>query len=632
MHLPSAHRPDVDGLRAIAVLSVVLYHLKTPGVSGGFVGVDIFFVISGYLISRIILDELSEQRFSFVGFYARRVKRILPALVVVTAAIVATAFLVLEPYEITHVLAATSALSVLSSNIYFASSGGYFEAPLAANPLLHTWSLSVEEQFYLLYPLCLAALFRWARGAVPLAMFAMAVVSFALAEYASRYFPEKAFFLTHMRVGEFLVGALVAACRDAVPKSDLARTGISLVAAGVVIGTVFGYTELTPFPGLSAVPVCIATALLIYAGRGATTPVHALLSTRPMVGVGLISYSVYLVHWPLIVFTKRLSLGDLSIAASMLIFAGSMLIAYGLWRWVEQPMRALKTRPLSAVGVAVASSVAVVAISLVGDHVISQQLNEVTEVEKAKRAAVRDPCILTTTTPPSGWNESACSIGEAGPAIAVWGDSHAAHYFPALRELAARDRYRFVLLGASGCPPLPALPVRERVHCASFNAMVMAYVRRARPAVVVLSANWANYEKRSSMFGQDVMSYLREAVANIEATGAKVVIVGSTPTFPIEVPVIARTSQKATRSSYPASYSKLFDATFSELKAAGDVRLVRPHELFCSDTMLCTFRDDAQLYFWDRTHLTAHGAAIVLPRVMAAITAALADASGPKLN
>jgi len=262
----------------------------------------------------------------------------------------------------------------------------------------------------------------------------------------------------------------------------------------------------------------------------------------------------------------------------------------------------------------------------------SQQLNEVTEVEKAKRAAVRDPCILTTTTPPSGWNESACSIGKAGPAIAVWGDSHAAHYFPALRELAARDRYRFVLLGASGCPPLPALPVRERVHCASFNAMVMAYVRRARPAVVVLSANWANYEKRSSMFGQDVMSYLREAVANIEATGAKVVIVGSTPTFPIEVPVIARTSQKTTRSSYPASYSKLFDATFSELKAAGDVRLVRPHELFCSDAMLCTFRDDAQLYFWDRTHLTAHGAAIVLPRVMAAITAALADASGPSLN
>jgi peptidoglycan/LPS O-acetylase OafA/YrhL len=284
---PLKYRPDIDGLRALAVLSVVVYHLGAP-VRGGYVGVDIFFTISGFLIGSIILRQTLDGRFTFAGFYERRIRRIFPALFVMLVATFILAYKYLLPTELVAFSKSLAAVSFSVSNAYFWFQSGYFDAPASQTPILHTWSLAVEEQFYVFLPVYLVLLRRYVPRRINLAVCLFTAVSFLISIFGAYRFPSASFFLPHTRAWELLLGTMLAleGCpkvRTSAMRQVAGITGIILIAAALLF-----YRSWTPFPGLAALPPCLGTVLIIAAGESGTHLVGRLLSLKPVVFVGLI--------------------------------------------------------------------------------------------------------------------------------------------------------------------------------------------------------------------------------------------------------------------------------------------------------------------------------------------------------
>jgi peptidoglycan/LPS O-acetylase OafA/YrhL len=335
------YRREIDGIRSLAVLPVILFHAGFDLFRGGYVGVDIFFVISGYLITGILLAELEAGRFSIAGFYERRARRILPALFTVILVCLPAAWLFMTPGQISDFGKSLVAVVLFVSNIFFWSQKGYFGPAEELKPLLHTWSLGVEEQYYLVFPLFLAVCWRFGRQRVFIAVVAIALVSLALSEYAAHAFQNANFYLTPTRAWELLAGSIAAfIARDGLPRTASAVTAnaITLTALAAVILPIFFYDSTTPFPGLTALlPVGGTTLLILFAGPD--TMAGRLLGLKPLVGVGLISYSAYLWHQPLFAFARLRSLET----PSLLVMGGLSLLSLGLaalsWRYVEQPFR-----------------------------------------------------------------------------------------------------------------------------------------------------------------------------------------------------------------------------------------------------------------------------------------------------
>jgi peptidoglycan/LPS O-acetylase OafA/YrhL len=364
------YRPEIDGLRAVAILSVLAFHLWPWRVSGGFVGVDVFFVISGYLISAIIFSEITTGRFSVLAFYERRVRRIFPALFVMLIAVSTVISFFLVPNELIDYAKSVIATTTSSSNFYFWQHSGYFDAPMS-KPLLHTWSLAVEEQFYILFPIFLLVgrrLFaQWLKHGVVILLFASLAASVATLHYNAT----TAFYMPYTRAWELLVGTVIFL--GFFPRLRLvwARNAVALLGIGMICYSVLRYSPETPFPGLAAVVPCLGSALIIGAGESGSTLVGKALSWRPMVFIGLISYSLYLWHWPVIV------LNDLGLSPNFGAFlphrwafvfllqkstkAIEVLLVFVLavlsWRFVERPFRnhprRIERRPLFALSAAV---------------------------------------------------------------------------------------------------------------------------------------------------------------------------------------------------------------------------------------------------------------------------------------
>ena len=333
-----AYRPEVDGLRAVAVLVVLFFHAGIPGFRGGFVGVDIFFVISGYLITRLILGELDGGRFSFARFYGRRARRLFPAMFATLAATFVASIFVLSPSHLEELSLSVVHTLFSLSNVLFWSLAGYFDTASEVKPLLHTWSLGVEEQFYLLWPISVFLAYRWRRRSGVLALVAgIGVASLVAAEYAAGSNPDAAFFLTPFRMCELALGGLCLWLERSSASRTWRREGLTLLGLALI-----GYSvvELSPghrFPGLAAMVPCAGAALVIVAGRGRIA--GALLANRLAVGIGLISYSLYLVHWPLFVLWRYGRTGESTPAEKALLIAASILLATAMYFLVEQPFR-----------------------------------------------------------------------------------------------------------------------------------------------------------------------------------------------------------------------------------------------------------------------------------------------------
>lgn len=334
------YRPEIDGLRAIAVLPVIMFHAGFSQMSGGYVGVDVFFVISGFLITGILARELDAGRFSLLGFYERRARRILPALFLVLLVTAVVGSLVMLPYELAALGRGILAVLLFVSNVLFWRESGYFAGESELNPLLHTWSLAVEEQYYILFPVVLWACWRWfPKGVVPF-LLVVTLGSLALAEFLSTRMPSSNFYLLPTRAWELLAGSLTALylLRRRAPQGWLAEA-LSLAGMCAIAFAVLTYDAGTPFPSLWAMAPVLGTVAIIVAASPATL-VGKLLGTAPFVGIGLISYSAYLWHQPLFAFARLLDPDHHPQQGIMLLLAGGALVlAWLSWRFVERPFR-----------------------------------------------------------------------------------------------------------------------------------------------------------------------------------------------------------------------------------------------------------------------------------------------------
>ncbi len=510
-----AYRPDIDGLRALAIIPVVLFHYGFAAVPGGYVGVDIFFVISGFLITGIISGEIAAGSFSIAGFYERRIRRILPALLVVVAATACGAYALLTPRDMVLFGGEVWYSGFFSTNFLYFRKDGYFDGASSMRLLLHTWSLSVEEQFYILMPLILLAAHRHGRQA-RIAVAVLLTVSLLFSSIAVYHFSSAAFYLLPSRAWELLCGALLAF--QTMPMTGGARTrailstgGLALLAVGV-----FGFTNATPFPGLAALVPCLGTAILIGAADPAhPSPVHRILTLRPLVLIGRISYSLYLWHWPLLVLSKYFLVRDPDAIESIGLILGAVLLSIATYRFVEVPFRtkrfALARRRLFAAAAAVLLVMAGFGQIARLNGGFPTRLNA--EAKRYADAALEpmagdDACM---TLPPDKIRlGEVCTFGKAKPTppdFAVWGDSHSGALFPTFQAEAEENALWGLHFGGVSCPPLLGVTVSRAdlrdLACPDFNAAALSGLSARGVHTVFLVARWALYSESWPKTGVD---------------------------------------------------------------------------------------------------------------------------------
>lgn len=331
------YRPEIDGLRALAVIPVVLFHGEISGFEGGYIGVDIFFVISGYLITGIIKEDIERDRFTLRHFYERRARRILPALFAVSLVTFLMACLLLMPAALRDFCQSLVATASFSSNIYFWLKSGYFQPASELSPLLHTWSLAVEEQFYLLFPLLFAAIMATRQWVVFATIFLIGIISLGWSQWAAWHQPSAAFYLTPARAWELMAGCLLAIAYR--PQSSrLKCEGFSIAGIALIVLSIVTFSKQTSFPGFAALIPVGGTMLLIWFAQPGTLTAK-LLSTRLLVGIGLISYSTYLWHQPLFAFARHISLQPPPQWVFISLAVLSVALGYLSWRWIETPWR-----------------------------------------------------------------------------------------------------------------------------------------------------------------------------------------------------------------------------------------------------------------------------------------------------
>lgn len=381
------YRKEIDGLRAVAVLPVIFFHAGFPAFSGGFVGVDVFFVISGYLITGILLEEMDQGRFSILRFYERRARRILPALFTVVLFCFPFAWAWMPPDQLRDFAKSVVAVVLFSSNVLFWQESGYFDTVAELKPLLHTWSLAVEEQFYIVFPLFLLAVARFGRVVLLGAILFIALISLLLSEWASRYAPSGNFFLAPTRAWELLAGSTCAIIQ--MSSSRRPANWLSVAGLALILFSIFYYDERTPFPSAYALVPVFGTVLVLLYGSGSTWTAR-MLSQPLLVGIGLISYSAYLWHQPLFAFA-RLSPFDTSDTLMLALSLCSLALGFLSWKYVETPFRrrprpALPTRP----AVFATSAVAGAAMIAAGAYVAF------TDVAKTRFAYASDSSTIST--------------------------------------------------------------------------------------------------------------------------------------------------------------------------------------------------------------------------------------------
>ncbi|KMO21143.1 hypothetical protein SQ03_03990 [Methylobacterium platani JCM 14648] len=532
----------MDGLRAIAVLAVVFYHVGFAWMPGGFVGVDVFFVISGYVITRGLLREAEHGGISLAAFYARRIRRILPALVATLALTSLAAYWLLLPPQLEDYAGSAVASALSVANVYFWRSSGYFDAAALYRPLLHTWSLSVEEQFYFLLPVSLMLAIRLRLRPLWLPVALVALASFGLSLYAGRFAPTANFYLLPTRAWELLLGTLLAmlprGAAGALP--PVVRGAAGLAGLACIAGPTLLYSDATPFPGLGAVPPCLGAALLIGLGEAREGNAAAcLLAAAPLVAIGLISYSAYLVHWPLIVLGRIALIRDFDTPESIAVIGATLVLAALSFRFVERPFRrpaaGARLRPVYAAGLL--ATLATVGLGWAGaasgglpGRFPDFRIRSVPGSETWNHRT----CFLFPDQSWQAWDQAACTrtAGKDG-LVLLWGDSFAAQYVPGLMRHADQLPGNLLQYTAAGCRPTLGVASYVVPHCGAFNDNALALIRRLKIRDVVLAGRWGSQRDR------DMPALLHETIARVTALGARVHVIGQSPEFPLDPAFLA---------------------------------------------------------------------------------------------
>ncbi|HEY3638309.1 MAG TPA: acyltransferase family protein [Rhizomicrobium sp.] len=640
------YRPEIDGLRALAILPVVLFHYGVPGFQGGFVGVDVFFVISGYLIASLIQSETDSGVFSLAQFYERRVRRIFPALFAMLAAVSIAAYLYLFPVDLVRYAQSLFATALFGANFEFWRESGYFDTVANQKPLLHLWSIAVEEQFYLLFPALLLALRRATprtRTGVIACIFA---ISFAIAAWGVVDAKVATFYLLPARAWELMLGTLLAL--KALPRlqSRLTAEILAALGLGLIAITVFFYTPQTPFPGPAALVPCLGAALVIYAAKPATF-IGKLLTWRPLVFIGLISYSLYLWHWPVFVFATYIDLQAPVGIGSALLIALSFVLAIISYRYVERPFRKARFRIRRRKAFLAAACAMVLTAGPAAFAASSDGLPERLRPGLQRILAEQDDhesrienCFFRTASDVR--NHRLCRIGAktGRPTFLLWGDSHADAILPAVAAAAERSGRAGVFAGGEACPPLLGVTT-PMPGCRAFNDAVTTSARDPAIREVILEARWAKYAE-GSPYGEEPKGHvvlsdesndqaggsdnhavfergLARTVDELTKLNKKVVIIASVPEIGWPVPaVLARRALAEDADSVAPGLGnylqrqKFVLGTFSAMQQRYGAVVLHPDRILCATGTCEVARNGIPLYR-DEHHLSVFGARQLTP-------------------
>jgi len=619
------------------------------------VGVDVFLVISGYLIGSLVYRDVCEGRFSFSRFYQRRVKRILPALLAVLLACNIIAFVLLSPLELRDYCAQSFAAVTSTSNIFYWLRSNYFNPITALKPLLMTWSLGIEEQFYLHFPISLLVAHKFARRRVFQCVAVACVLSFAGCLLCLKVYPAAAFYLLPTRAWELGLGILIAIYEvqyaGPVRLGSVAANALGWLGLALIAISVLAYTESTHFPGFAALLPTLGTACLINSRDSFVN--RKMLSARPMVFVGLVSYSWYLWHWPLMSFARILSGGLLSTPRAVLIGFFSLLLAILSYYCIEQPFRRSVTPP-ARLFAGYATAVALLGIApLIGYRQAGwpNRVPGLVKAEVAVRQVERNVC-LAGFEESKPYRSAPCISGGSGPKVALLGDSHAASLGSTVRQLALRHGYGFELLTKAGCPPLLDVTLRLPFHpgfertCAAFNGGVLQQIA-SDPSikVVFLAGFWSSpylaggHYFEMSDTGQedpaagdynDLHTGLLHAIVLLRSKGKRVVVATDVPRFRIDPMSSVRNNLMKKRgelatlvSSHvftlePVSEGQLItpadvksNQVVRRAAAEGGAEIVDLAQNLCPASH-CIFWNNGVLLYSDVQHITAAGAEFAL--------------------
>jgi peptidoglycan/LPS O-acetylase OafA/YrhL len=539
------YRAEIDGLRALAVVPVILFHAGFEVFSGGFVGVDVFFVISGYLITTILIEDLENQRFSLVNFYERRARRILPALFLIILVCIPFAWMWMLPNQMEDFSQSLIAVSLFASNVLFWTESGYFDAAAEDKPLLHTWSLAVEEQYYVLFPIFLFLAWRYGKDRVFWMIVVMASISLLLSEWGWRNKATANFYLAPTRAWELFAGsisAFIVQKQRAQKNNFLAMLGLS-----AIVFAIFFYDETTPFPSVYAlVPVLGVVLLILYADE--ETLVAKLLSTKMFVGMGLISYSAYLWHQPLFALAK-IRLFEPSGSVFVILCITSIALAYLTWRYVEAPFRGRQSLLNSQVSVFTASVIFLASFAVFG---IVGHINNGFEASGKSRLA------LSTLQERISVNHGISSTCEgeftlsndcatsATPEVLLWGDSFAMHLYQGIN--ASADTIKLRQITTSSCSPIIGISMLNfsankgyewAERCIDFNNQVLRWLKSNESVQFVILSSTFDWIDSENVITEDgkihnpdiefVLSKFKKTVQMINNLGVGVVVVSPTP-------------------------------------------------------------------------------------------------------
>lgn len=643
------YRADIDGLRAIAVLSVLFFHMEIRSFSGGYVGVDMFFVISGYLITTIIIREIATNEFSIARFYERRFRRIVPALTVVLAFSLALGAVLFAPPALVRLSKSAIASLLFSSNVLFYSEWGYFDSPAKFKPLLHTWSLAVEEQFYIVFPLLLILIARWSSRRYDKWLVTLGLVSFIACILGMRFDASGAFYLIPTRAWELILGSLLATSALPVPQTRHTRELLSVLGITLIVFSILYYTPDTHYPGVAAIIPTLGTALVIYSGIGGASLVCKILSFSPLVAIGLISYSLYLWHWPILVYVKHYSITQLNNVQIGAMMSVIFIISIISWRYVEKPFRDkmfLARRPKLLLA-SMATPIIVIAIGaflIANGGFRNRYKSSLIESFDARDPEWERWMICENKESKISSHQDLCDIGDSGSKLSflLWGDSHARALASAVDLSAKRSGVKGKITTQTSCPPLISIERPNGTSCHKFNQAILKYLSDA-PEIktVILAARWVmssdgtRYKSESgksiklvdlqspdSINTPNVILFelgIKRTVDALLALGKTVVLVKPVPEIGYDVPsayFVSEITGRDVSSLVSPTWGEYMQRTknvesiFSKVEKEKPILIVSPSTYLC-DAQYCRVVFDGRALYRDNNHLSTFGSKYV---------------------
>ncbi|SFB52153.1 Peptidoglycan/LPS O-acetylase OafA/YrhL, contains acyltransferase and SGNH-hydrolase domains [Rhizobium sp. NFR07] len=597
----------VDGIRALAVVLVLWFHISNTTLTGGYVGVDVFFVISGFLITRICLSK----NFSFGSFWYARCRRILPAYLATMVVAGILSSVILLPDEAAQAARSLFAAPFMLQNFVFWKQTSYFSPTLETNPFLHTWTLAVEWQFYLALPL-LTMVLRHRHGLLWAALVVVFVASFVLSVWGAIYKPTPTFYLVPFRAWEFLIGSFIAMTSTRLLPGAILSSAVSVAGLIAIVFAAVVFTSKTIFPGFTALLPCLGAGALIWGGlRNPESWTCRALSLPPVRALGQASYSIYLVHWPIIVFVRYIWVHDEPFAVTIAIVAASVGLGFLSWRFIEQPFRKksdkgpLRRTAATAGAASFISAIAAVLLFTVGFP------QRVPDAVQAIEAAGKDNgnfrhCLGFEA--PETLEFSKCRLGSQGPVrLVLWGDSTAAALADGLSEEARHKGVSGVFVGADSCPPVPGMSggfLQARGICSRIQADLPALLKRDPVDVLLVEAAWVGHWSRNV---DTFSSEIARAFADYMTLAHRVVIVGPVPAARMNLPSgLARLSYFGNRDSYlgPENLDEIVQVNELVKQAAYKQGFQFVDLLSQICTMDCSMTFDGKPIYFDNGHIT----------------------------